>query len=583
MLKCKSALKRIAFILLFVLAACFVCISAVFGKADQAFLSVTAKDFSVTSTSARGSYYYITLVYNGDALPQSDYGTYQNANVILSTDDEDTLKLAALSGGGTNTSITLKISNAEYTASAPQVITIPAKTEFLSPSGYVGAYVGIRFDEAFSLYKSGDSWTTEKPVQSYSVMLNPDNVAVAWSEIERCLIATVNVPYATESAVEYAGSPVITADYYTGLPFVRHQAGEEKIEIVLPDSNDLQTAETFVSINISGCMLESERLAVKLTLNGSITFHKYTDGTWSTERYICVKESVEDTQIERKVLCYESYVFTEPQSIENKLFIGWEANGRLYGAGELYELSEHPSPIFEISAAYLSYALIQGASVRLDTALSSSGIRFGATLGKTESEAYGEYLLGVGIIVMPSNLLGAKPFIWQNYNGAGEAKNYYALKEAVTFINGDFHLYASIVRVLERNYNRSFSARAYALVRQGENSVYVWDSHIQTSSINEVAEKAYQDDLPDWQKKILKTYLNSVLSISCDGANATLDSEIGNEITLLAFERSDTIVTVTIKTDKETLPCLTYNGERIKTFTYVYADGEATVTFEVTE
>ena len=258
-----------------------------------------------------------------------------------------------------------------------------------------------------------------------------------------------------------------------------------------------------------------------------ILSRKGNDDAWEMAECVHIEKKIgEDTETEN-VAIDETYTFSAPTSIARKTFIGWKLNGTLYAVGESVKVADFlvdgAFPVLE--AVYVSYALEEGASIRYDSTLVSSGIRFTALLDKADFQTYQEYIVGVGVILMPNDKIGNKEFTLQNYSGEGEAKNVYVEKNAISFDNKDkFTLRVALVSVLEKNYNRDFSARAYLLISYhgGATTAYVWDSYISTRSVCQVAQLALDENetknnLNDTQKSILKAYVGK--------ANAAAENE----------------------------------------------------------
>ncbi len=248
---------------------------------------------------------------------------------------------------------------------------------------------------------------------------------------------------------------------------------------------------------------------------------------WKMAACVRIEKKIGENTETENVAVDGTYTFSAPTTIVGKTFIGWKWNGALYAVGESVKVADFlvdgAFPVLE--AVYVSYALEEGASIRYDSTLVSSGIRFTALLDKADFQTYQDYIVGVGIILMPNDKIGSKEFTLQNYSGDGEAKNVYVEKNTISFDSKDqFTLRVALVSVLEKNYNRDFSARAYLLVSYhgGATEAYVWDSYIATRSVCQVAQLALDENetknnLNDTQKSILKAYVGK--------ANAATEGE----------------------------------------------------------
>ena len=251
---------------------------------------------------------------------------------------------------------------------------------------------------------------------------------------------------------------------------------------------------------------------------------------WEMADCVRVQKKIWETTVTENVAVDGDYTFSEPTKISGKTFIGWKFNGELYAVGESVKIADFlfddgTFPLLE--AVYVGYALEDGASIRYDSTLASSGIRFTALLDETDFQTYQEYIVGVGIILMPNDKIRSKEFTLQNYNGDGEAKNVYVESTAISFDSkGKFTLRAALVSVLEKNYDRAFSARAYLSVcYHGGAAAYVWETYISTRSVCQVAqlaldENAIKNTLNDTQKSILQAYVGKANSETENGEAA---------------------------------------------------------------
>lgn len=550
--------------------------------ATEKYVSVSQSDFTFKGAYNTGTWYQIEVEYTGEEMWQCGaFHGYNITDIAVQTDDEDVLYISSVEENGSSTLLKFNIRIADkngkigYKNAKPTKLTISAGTILLSNCN--NGYAGISFITDFSLYKLSDTeWTTEQPIQAYGVELNENNVSFGWDIEKECLSATVSVPYTGIVGTEY----VTNFDGYAGT-VVAKQTEATEVTLYYKDTETLQTTENFASFTIPVGTFISETLAVQVTLAGTLTFHKYVDGSWNVQKYICVRETVNGVTTEQKLSADGTYTLPNPACPSEKSFIGWENGSTLIASGTKIVLAECSAPVFACEAVYVQYNLIKGASVRLDSSLHSSGIRFGAVLQTDGADKFAPYVEGIGVIVMPTDMIGEKPFTLENYNGVGEAKYFYTPKEQILLDKDTFTLYGSIVKVLEQNYNRAFSARAYLRVQQGENTVYVWDEYIQSSSVYEVAQKAYQDNIKQDDKTILECYLNNVLDISRTATDTTLLGPVVNKpATLVSCIVDCGVVTVTLQTDKECFPCVSYNGTRIKNANQTYADGQLYIQFQ---
>ena len=136
-----------------------------------------------------------------------------------------------------------------------------------------------------------------------------------------------------------------------------------------------------------------------------------------------------------------------------------------------------------------------------------------------------------------------------------------------------FHLRATVSKVLESNYNRAFSARAYLVIERNGEREYVWEPYVCERSVYQVATLALEEnetanELSATQKTILNDYVNEVANIVNDGESAIDENGY---------------ITVVLTTERKSVSALTYNGKRVKKFTQSYADGKLTFTFAETD
>lgn len=551
-------------------------------RADSGYVVVSQADFTFSIVNSNKTLYQIALEYKGDTtLHCGGFSAYDTANLVIKTDDADELRSVFIEEYFEPNTIMLSFRLADeqgsigFKTAKPTKLTIPAGT--ILTSGCTRGCAGIKFITDFSLYKLSETeWTTEQPMQSYGVEMSVENTSFAWNNEKECLTAQIAVPYTASAGNVYEAC----FEKYDG-EIIAEQTDSSAVTLYFEDTKALQETDGFASFTLPNGTFISQTLAVQVTLAGELTFHKYVDGTWATQKYICVCETAHGERVDRKLLVSETYTLPMPEYTSDLSFIGWENGERLFASGTSFVLSDCSTPVFSFEAVFVKYNLIKGASVRLDSSLSSSGIRFGAVLDTDGADKYAPYLVGFGVIVMPTDMLNDKPFTLENYSGAGEAKYFYVPKEQARFDKPTFTLYGSIVKVLEKNYNRAFSARAYLRVQQGDTIVYVWDEHMQSSSVYEIAQKAYADNIKQEDKKILEAYLNGVLDISNTQSGAQIIGPvISKPATLISCTVDSQVVTLIVETDKESFPCISYNGIRIKNVNQTYQEGKLYIQFQ---
>ena len=326
-----------------------------------------------------------------------------------------------------------------------------------------------------------------------------------------------------------------------------------------------------------------------------LTLVKTDEDTWevaTVKETVSVQITVNGETTEEEIEKDGAYTLPAVSALKGKTFVGWEICGKSYSVGETVQISDHideETQSVVVQARYLDYSLMEGASIRYDKDMASSGIRFTAILnGVTELPSY---ITGLGVIVMPNDMIGKTDFTLDNFNGAGQAKDFFVQTADIsTDENGDFTFRATIISVLEQNYNRAFSARAYltAQTNDGE-SRYIWCDGIETRSVYQVATLALDDDsdkntLTTSQKIVLQTYVNKVANITYDGNTVTIVSAVSTPaITAVSATKTGETVTLYLQTSKSNFLALTYNGVRIKDFSVQVRENGLTIIFTVDE
>lgn len=339
-------------------------------------------------------------------------------------------------------------------------------------------------------------------------------------------------------------------------------AAASPTEIIIPDGTRFDKAETITDSEYAG-----------IEFVGNITFVKDDDG-WKMAEWVEILKTENGVTEKTCALSDSVYTFPTPAETEGKTFLGWKVGEELYFAQETISLSEYVGESIEIEAAYADFSLGRGAAIRYDKDVSSSGIRFSCGLALSSFKEYEDILCGAGIIVMPSDMIGEAAFTLQNYNGTNQAKDFYTDISETDFQSDDvFHLRATVSKVLESNYNRAFSARAYLVIERNGEREYVWEPYVCERSVYQVATLALEEnetanELSATQKTILNDYVNEVANIVNDGESAIDENGY---------------ITVVLTTERKSVSALTYNGKRVKKFTQSYADGKLTFTFAETD
>ena len=265
---------------------------------------------------------------------------------------------------------------------------------------------------------------------------------------------------------------------------------------------------TFTPVNLATNGYSGICFAENIILEKSGTSWKMADCT-------TVEYMDDDTKITENVALNGSFVLPSATGgTASQQYLGWEIEDKLYPVGARITTADILADnvtVITAKAVYLEFALSAQPSIRFGNILSNSGISFNATISKTSFAAYGKYVCGVGIIVMPSDLLqDDKPFLLENYNAAGQAKNFFADASNVLFsVDDTFFTYrASIVNLLPSNYRRNFSARAYLRIEYASGIEYVWNDVIAKGNPYDLANAILQSGktLTGLEKDVLNTY-----------------------------------------------------------------------------
>lgn len=584
--------------ILLLLFACFVgtfAVHNVTATEELPYLSVSSSDFTVTETNSNNTRnYIITLTYSGDGDLPSNNNAYDASSVSVYASEEDTNELYLKSLTAKPKEIVVYLSKTNhsdgrlgYTEANPEIIRFEAPTVFTLSDISAGSYAGIRFEEGLTLTRAtsevewavAEASADEPPIEAYTETLKKENAVFAWLETENLFALEFTVAYVPEVTIEYEATFSVRQNNLVsvGEISVSQQAGENVVRCTfLPYSTD----EEILSVVITDGEVRNSAYAVAFSLTETLSYYKYADGSWETEKYVRVRETVDGQTIEKKVLADGVYTLSKPELSTSKTFVGWIWNGALYAEGTAVNLETYTALSLDVEALYIGYALKRGASIRYDEVGTSSGIRFASVLQKDGYEKWQPYVKAIGVIVMPKDKITAEDFIWQNYNGDGKAKNFSVTADKIDFQSGtSFTLNASITEVLARNYHRAFAARAYLVLDFHGTETYLWEDYTEERTVYYVARQALQKGgLNDAQEKILQTYIDGVMVITYDGAQTVVESEkvSGAETTVSGKQ-----ATVRLTTEITGIGAVTYNGERITDYSQSYGDGVLTLVLQI--
>lgn len=171
----------------------------------------------------------------------------------------------------------------------------------------------------------------------------------------------------------------------------------------------------------------------------------------------------------------EKIVLPEYNLPTNKLFIGWKITvdnvDYLYKAGEEITLSSNAV----LTAVNIDFVMNKGASIRVGDTADNSGLRFSASYSNADYAELGDFVLERGMIILPTDTLGSKEFVLENFNPDPSAKEILVIKGTnITDLGTETIFTGVIQKVKVANYTRAFSARAYLKINYTNGVGYVY-------------------------------------------------------------------------------------------------------------
>lgn len=210
--------------------------------------------------------------------------------------------------------------------------------------------------------------------------------------------------------------------------------------------------------------------------------------------------------------------------------IGYDVGGKLYQKGTTIEVSEN----ITVKQVALNLALTQGASVRKIAGTNQyGGLRFQVTANADVMAAYGESIALKGVILPTDTIDGTFEI-----NEAGSKS--IDLTNCLTK-DGVNAYYITLTNILYSNYNRNFSAKAYATVTYADGSQAVFETAYNETyarSIYAVAEEALAAGETD-NSGVLANYVGYTVNVVKDGDTYAL-----KDTTVTTYEISENVVTV---------------------------------------
>lgn len=271
------------------------------------------------------------------------------------------------------------------------------------------------------------------------------------------------------------------------------------------------------------------------------------------------------------------FILPKATEVEGKLFIGWNIDGKLYPENATLEIHQDIQSGVTVIAEYSTYSITNGAWIRAEKPFC---MRFGATLTYTDYVKLKPYLCGVGIIVMPTDLLETdKEFTLSNYIQDDLAEDYYFESTQIFFIGETFDVYATMENVSARNFNRNYSARAYLKVDFGYGEQYIWDDTIVERNAYYLSMMALESELPSKEYETLFTeFINEILNVTYDGNNVYLITPTESIQEIKVVETGES-VTIFLQTQIARFSGVIYNGKRVKGSIQTYENGTLIVEF----
>ena len=241
-------------------------------------------------------------------------------------------------------------------------------------------------------------------------------------------------------------------------------------------------------------------------------------------------------------------------------FIGWynEVDGKLYKPGEIVPVKTDTAFV-ELTAGI---ALEEGAAVRLKNDASGiGGLRFEAVISKTTFDLLGDNIVFTGAII-PTDLL------------TGELTLETASAKTVELVNkeevdGAYHAYITLTAIKVVNFNREYSARAFATVTYADGTTATFASAYSeednSRSVYYVAASAYSSGNYG-ENSVLKYYLDNAVSVAFK-INEGLYEVTGNHeydglsaTIARSYTVSEVVIEGTTVSFDVTLADTTYNG-----------------------
>lgn len=224
---------------------------------------------------------------------------------------------------------------------------------------------------------------------------------------------------------------------------------------------------------------------------------------------------------------------TLPTEAEGEgILVGWSADGALYAPGAEYSLSE--AATFE--PMFLEIETLSGAAVRT---LDPAGLRFTTNVSEPDYQALtgAAKALVLGTLIAPTDYISGD-FTMEAFDKAG--KEYLDIPCKLFWeVNESTRTYTGVIsNIMERNYNRAFSAVAYVKVTYTDGSTLThygnYTAADNSRTVYSVACNAMADtnaSYTDSAKAVLQNYFDKVgidISVTVPVAGAKPEDAVAN-------------------------------------------------------
>ena len=278
-------------------------------------------------------------------------------------------------------------------------------------------------------------------------------------------------------------------------------------------------------------LLDSESVWVYIKVNGIIWFSETQQiaASFNTNNVSIYFANLEETMLKDPDYVAINYVTAEGTTTEYvkkntecslaanaaSAFVGWEADGVLYQAGQTIALAETD---LTLTAFVLDFTLEEGAAIRLASTADESGIRFTAYINEAELNKLLSYVADVqyGMLIMPNDYLNGN---MPNLTDFEAGKTVLQLPGEISeTVSGYIIFRGAMKKLFTQNYGRDFAGRGYMIItlHSGETiTIYTpFNTKDNVRSVKTVALKfkadtAEYEKLSDAKKAVIEAYATS--------------------------------------------------------------------------